>query len=210
MAVTTTSLFVPFPKLARWSREVVITEKIDGTNAAVVWVEDADLPDYPALAKVGSLNLYCQSRTRLIAPADDNFGFARWAVDHAEELAGLGAGRHFGEWWGPGIQREYGMATRRFSLFNVARWHQVGDAPFLSGDKSSNPAPGCCHVVPVLGRGVMDDVAPLVERYLSKLALLGSVASPGFMRPEGIVVYHTAAGVAFKKTFEHDKKGKGE
>lgn len=32
--------FQPFPKIARWSREVIITEKIDGTNASVIVSDD--------------------------------------------------------------------------------------------------------------------------------------------------------------------------
>jgi hypothetical protein len=36
----------------------------------------------------------------------------------------------------------------------------------------------------------------------------GSRAAPGFMHPEGIVVYHVAGNVAFKKTFEKDQTGK--
>lgn len=37
----------------------------------------------------------------------------------------------------------------------------------------------------------------------------GSVAAPGFMKPEGIVVFHVAAGVSFKKTLEKDDQPKG-
>ncbi|MCJ7726507.1 MAG: hypothetical protein MUP76_09000, partial [Acidimicrobiia bacterium] len=48
--------------------------------------------------------------SRWITPEVDNYGFARWVKDHEEELrTGLGAGLHFGEWWGQGIQRRYGQ-----------------------------------------------------------------------------------------------------
>src|SRR5690606_40023600 len=64
-----------------------------------------------------------QSRKRLITPTADNFGFARWAFERAEILApSLGEGLHYGEWWGKGIQRGYGMDTRVFSLFDTSRW----------------------------------------------------------------------------------------
>jgi hypothetical protein len=36
----------------------------------------------------------------------------------------------------------------------------------------------------------------------------GSYAMPGFMNPEGIVIFHVAANTGFKKTFEKDN-GKG-
>ena len=40
------------------------------------------------------------------------------------------------------------------------------------------------------------------------LKLNGSYASPGFMSPEGIVIYHTQANFLFKKTFTKDAEGK--
>lgn len=173
--------FVPFPKIARLSREIVVTEKIDGTNAQI-YVND-DMTDFVA-----------GSRTRWITPKDDNFGFARWAQEHKEELLKLGPGSHFGEWWGAGIQRRYGIAEKRWSLFNVHRW--------------SDPVtrPTCCHVVPVLWRGNFDEFHADVE--LSSLQTTGSIAALGFMKPEGIVIFHTAGGYLFKKTIEKDAEPK--
>lgn len=175
--------FSPFPKIARLSREVVVTEKIDGTNAQV-YVND-DMTD-----------LVAGSRSRWITPEDDNFGFARWVQEHKEELLKLGPGAHFGEWWGAGIQRRYGLNEKRWSLFNVHRW----------GDPASRPP--CCHVVPVLWRGVFDDFDP--DQCLRDLAINGSSAAPGFMKPEGIVIFHTAGGYLFKKTIEKDSEPKGK
>lgn len=194
--------FQEFPKMARYSREVIVSEKIDGTNAAVV-IEDALLLDGPhkigmpanAIAQVGNLNVYAQSRTRFITPENDNAGFARWVVEHAEELArGLGAGRHFGEWFGSGIQRNYGLKEKRFALFNVSRWD----------DPEARPA--CCHVVPTLWRGNFSDLN--ADFHLTCLAISGSRAVPGFTKPEGIVVFHVAAGIGFKKTIKKDEMPK--
>lgn len=173
--------FVPFPKIGRLSRNVIVTEKIDGTNAQVVVENDGTV-------RAGS-------RTRWIAPEDDNYGFAAWVRDHAVELRALGVGRHFGEWWGRDIQRNYGLTERRFSLFNVGRW----------GDPAGRPA--CCHAVPVLGRYTFD--TGQIDRIMADLAMTGSHAAPGFMKPEGIVVFHTQTGTLFKKTFEKDDAGKG-
>lgn len=72
--------FLEFPKLARLSRECIITEKIDGINAQILISED------------GSMMM--GSRTRWITPEQDNHGFARWAMEHREELLQLGPGRH--------------------------------------------------------------------------------------------------------------------
>lgn len=171
-------IFQGFPKIARYSRPVIVTEKIDGTNAQIFITED--------------LQVLAGSRTRWITPENDNFGFARWVREHEAELRALGPGRHFGEWWGQGIQRAYGLKEKRFSLFNVERW---------GADR-----PACCRVVPELWRGEMAMLS--VEAIMMTLAECGSAAAPGFMRPEGIVIYHTHGNLAFKKTFEKDEAGK--
>lgn len=43
---------------------------------------------------------------------------------------------------------------------------------------------------------------------LADLAAYGSVASPGFMNPEGVVIYHAAANTYFKKTIKNDETPK--
>lgn len=172
------SEFSEFPKMARLSRRIIVSEKIDGTNAQVFIDEDGTM-------KFGS-------RSRWITPEDDNYGFAAWAHHNREELLKLGAGRHFGEWWGKGIQRNYSMTERRFSLFNAERW--------------GTDRPACCHVVPVLFDGLFDTNP--IRGVLAKLEKEGSVAAPGFMKPEGIVVFHVAANLGFKKTLEKDEMSK--
>ena len=192
--------FTPFPKVPRLSRECIVTEKIDGTSGCICITEDG-------VMHVGS-------RSRWITPEDDNYGFARWARDNESELLKLGPGRHFGEWWGQGIQRKYGMTEKRWSLFNVARWCLHGTEPqrIISADprieKYQEVLPPCCHLVPVMYRGPFN--TSTIEWYLYLLRKNGSLASPGFMRPEGIVCYHIAAGVAFKKTVENDASPKGD
>jgi len=173
--------FPEFDKIARLSRNCVVTEKIDGTNASIFIGDTGEF-------LVGS-------RTRWITPDDDNYGFARWAHLHKEELLTLGPGQHFGEWWGNGIQRKYGLAEKRFSLFNTARWT----------DAAVRPA--CCHVVPVLYQGIFN--TSIIETSLESLAQFGSIAVPGWTKPEGIVIYHEAARVYFKKTIEKDEQPKG-
>ena len=48
----------------------------------------------------------------------------------------------------------------------------------------------------------------MVFEILEDLRSGGSVAAPGFMRPEGVVVFHTANGTLFKKTIEKDEAPK--
>lgn len=175
--------FTPFPKIARFSRDVIVTEKLDGSNSAVVIHEDG--------------RIFAQSRNRIITPDADNYGFAKWVKRNEKDLALLGPGVHFGEWWGNGIQRKYGQTEKRFSLFNVTRWGWHGQE-----------RPACCDVVPTLWQGSMIDLN--VREIMENLSLDGSHAAPGFMRPEGIVVFHSASRSMFKVTCDKDDEYKGQ
>lgn len=141
--------FVGFPKIPRLKRHIFVTEKIDGTNAQVVVLEDGRV-------LAGSRN--------------------RWIR------------------WGPGIQRGYGIPAKRFSLFNATRWTDA-------------VRPACCSVVPSMYVGPQSEEA--VVECLRKLREEGSLAAPGFMKPEGIVVYHSAGGHYYKVTLENDDQPKG-
>lgn len=208
--------FESFPKIPRLNRDIVITEKIDGTNAAVLIEEieghlvlDAEDLDLRGWLTIDGRHyaVQAQSRKRLITPESDNFGFARWVRENAEELVRLmGPGRHFGEWWGQGIQRGYGQVGKIFSLFNPT--FRFGD-PATSGP-GGTPS-GLLHneirTVPVLYEGPFDQGA--IGRAVDRLSWYGSEAAPGFMNPEGVIVYHTAAGSLFKVTCQNDEKPKG-
>lgn len=148
--------FKAWPKIPRWENSNwIITEKIDGTNACVVIDNEG--------------NIAAQSRTRLITPQEDNFGFAAWVEDNKNDLLKLGKGYHYGEWWGMGIQRGYNQSERIFSLF--ATWREGADLP------------DCCRTVPVLGK--------ILEEALTDLTLNGSRAAPGWGRPEGLIITNT-------------------
>lgn len=185
--------FKSFQKIARLSRDMVITEKLDGTNAQIL---------------INDHGTYVGSRNRWILPNDDNYGFAAWVADHLEELQQLGPGHHFGEWWGKGINRGYGLSEKRFSLFNTRRWHAYGDTPktYPTQDPristTTTELPQCCHLVPILYEGVFD--TNYVNSTLTLLGAIGSKAAPGFDDPEGVVVFHVAANMLFKKTFKND------
>lgn len=174
--------FQAFGKIPRLNREVIVTEKIDGTNACVYISDDLE-------------TVAAGSRSRWITPEADNFGFARWVSERVDELRKLGPGLHFGEWWGAGIQRRYGLTEKRFSLFNVTRW-------------ANAERPVCVGVVPELARGL--DIRAATEEALAILRAEGSRAAPGFMKPEGVVVYHTASGQLFKATLDGDESPKGQ
>jgi hypothetical protein len=67
--------------------------------------------------------------------------------------------------------------------------------------------PECCGLVPVLYQGHFFMFE--VDQALFILDKEGSKAAPGFMNPEGVVVYHTAGNLSFKKTIEKDEQPKG-
>lgn len=175
--------FVPFPKIPRWSTShIIVTEKIDGTNAQIVINDDCT-------------EIKAGSRTRWITPDDDNFGFAGWVERNKEALLRLGKGQHFGEWWGNGIQRTYGLKEKRFSLFNTLRWA----APEQQERLQDIPV----SVVPILYQGIYD--TGMVEECLKSLDICGSYAAKGFMNPEGVVIYIPGSRSLFKKTLGGDE-----
>ncbi len=195
--------FEGFPKIARFSRDVIITEKIDGTNAQIYIGEDGEF--------------LTGSRNRWITPDSDNAGFSRWAHEHKDELMQLGPGRHFGEWWGSGIQRGYGLKNgdKRFSLFNVGRWCLHDQAPLTTPTEDprvtrvQDVLPPCVGLVPILWRGSMDNIGTGVALALMLLVSAGSAAAPGYTNPEGIVIFHEASRTCFKKTIKNDDTRKG-
>lgn len=207
--------FVEFRKIPRLSRDVIITEKIDGSNGQIYIVKEEELTsiddyffieDY-CLARKDNLLMFAGSRNRWlkIGKQSDNHGFASWVKEHGAELVMLGEGRHFGEWYGKGIQRGYGLEEKRFALFNVSKWQNRG---LRLVDDKQKYAPVPCEVVPILYHG--DFNTHDIEFVMDKLRTEGSVAVPGYMNPEGICCYHTASGQYFKKYILNDEKHKGE
>lgn len=125
--------FRSFGKIPRLTREMIITEKINGTNGIIAIGDNGEF-------QVGSRHKWFTDENGVIQ--SDNAGFAQWAVKNRDCLMLLGAGVHYGEWWGKGIQCGYGLSDKRFSLFNVSRWSNDNDRPV------------CCGVVPTLYVGL--------------------------------------------------------
>lgn len=165
--------FKPWPKVTRLNNaRVVVTEKIDGTNACVI-IDEGKV--------VGA-----QSRKRLITPDQDNMGFADWVARNEECLEQLGDGYHFGEWAGPGVQKNrHNLPYKTFFLFNTRRW--------------AEEKPNCCSVVPVLYEGVYYD--ELREEMLQHLIETREY------EPEGIVMYFPQTDHMWKYTLEN-REGK--
>lgn len=207
-------MFNRYPSLSRFSQGWTITEKIDGTNSQIVIdrlasaddgvyrdqavaVLDRPLGEGEEDNPYNNLYVFAGSRNRLITPESDNMGFARWVRDNAAVLADtLGEGRHYGEWWGQGIQRGYGLREKRFSLFNAIRWQNVA-------------LPDGVYTVPAFVlNGYLDNPGESALVAMNRLKEEGSLAAPGYDNPEGIVMYHRASDTGFKKTFDYDEAGK--
>lgn len=181
---------------------VTVTEKIDGTNACVVFEEDG--------------YMYVQSRNRIITPAADNQGFARWAYRHQKDLFHiLGPGRHFGEWWGKGIGRKYDMQHNVFSVFNNGRFYKT-----LPGDPLDSMA------TRTLDTGIFDQVSavphifsgeynsPEMNAAIAELANGNSLAARQYNieypDPEGVCFYFREFDKVAKLVFANPGKHKWE
>lgn len=203
--------FSEFRKIPRFSRQAVISEKIDGTNASVLIAPiNKELQCDKMLAyfygpDASTWGVWVGSRTRWITIHDDNFGFANWVKANLEDVKKLGPGLHFGEWYGRGIQRNYGLKDRKWALFNSAMY-------IKKEEDRTHPnqvvLPACIDIVPVLMKCGFDVINHGVEECISDLRQNGSRAVPGFMKPEGIVIYHEAGNLLFKKTIEKDESPK--
>lgn len=180
--------FMHYPKIPRAANvKCTFTEKIDGTNAQLYIG-----PDGAFMAG---------SRNRWIANTgnerDDNFGFARWADENRELLKRLGPGRHFGEWWGAGIGRRYGLNERRFWLFDRSYW--TPEELAVRGLDAIGV--GC---VPILATCAIDSLAGTMAYVENQLRTHGSTAVPGWTQPEGYVV-ELPGGLNFKVTDNGNK-----
>ncbi|MER7922160.1 RNA ligase family protein [Streptomyces sp. NPDC096057] len=215
--------FIEWPKTKRLFRNIVVTEKLDGTNSAIHITAVPEEPPGEIVVYPGEwvsvvvdgtrYVLSAQSRNRMITPGKttDNYGFAGWVYDNAADLVRiLGEGLHYGEWWGHGIQRGYGLDGKIFSLFNTERWFKTGEDGLdsMATRAELSALAGQIRSVPVLYRGTFDQDP--IEAALCRLRDHGSMAAPGFMNPEGVCVYHSQSRNVFKVTLDNNDAGKWE
>lgn len=170
--------FNPWPKIPRGQHESVTdTEKMDGTNSCII-IKDGKITGI-------------QSRKRFISPGkeSDNFGFAGWVHENAEQLIELGDGEHFGEWCGGKIQNNpHKLEEKTFFLFNTFRWGE------------HNPPPSCCSVVEVLSQGEKTDSC--IEEAMK---LIHDRAKGTDVEPEGVIVYYHTTRRNEKYTFKSQR-----
>ncbi len=143
--------FQKWPEIPSFEDEkYFITEKIDGIRGCIVVTAD--------------YGVFARDKSGIITVANDNFGFAQWVKNNLPELLKLGAGCHYGEWWGFGIKRGYGLLERRFSLFSW--WLPI--------------TLKCCHKVPLLPTEDIEEAKKILRR--------GSLLTGGNQTAEGMVI----------------------
>ena len=218
--------FREWPKTPRLNRDMVLTEKIDGTNSAVIVIRDDQKASSTfdgtvggegkyvyVQTKVGNFIVAAQSRKRLIQPGkqSDNAGFAAWVRENARELAEtLGEGWHFGEWYGQGIQgNPYKVNGKRFALFNVVRYGEIDfrEWPTQVEVGSLRELMPQVHLVPRLYEGPFSQHQ--VMWTVDMLRRCGSQVSCDGSKAEGVIVFHKAAGHVYKVLCENDELPKG-
>jgi hypothetical protein len=166
--------FRPWPKIGRpKTNRITISEKMDGTNACII-IQDGLIKGV-------------QSRNRLITPENDNAGFANYVQTNRETLITLGDGYHYGEWCGPGIQKNpHNLEQKTLYLFNTFRPVET--------------LPVGVKMVQILYEG------PHSEEEINKAytELWESALREGYT-PEGIIVYSHAIRTHFKYTYANQE-----
>jgi hypothetical protein len=217
-------MFEPYPKIARLAGATMsVTEKIDGTNGLIVVAqenprhpEDTDLrvtcigsrkraiePDIPRMVD------HDTGRTIQKRECRDNYGFAAWVRANESALVEfLGEGYHYGEWAGPGIQKNpLGLDERTFFLFHWHRHPPEKFEAFRTGDGLG--VPDQLATVPVLVEKApfsLKHIAVALEAVLHRSYV--DAASLGQAEPipgEGLII--SAFGTKLKLTADNRPKG---
>lgn len=180
---------------------VVVTEKIDGTNACIVFEPDG--------------TMYVQSRNRIITPFADNQGFAKWAARNEKDLLHvLGVGRHYGEWWGKGIGRKYDMNHNVFSVFNVGRFYRTEPgaedsmATRAKGTRIFNEISAVPHIF--TGTYGCEQMVTAIRRLEETQSLAAAAYGINGAVPEGVCFYFREFDKVAKLVFAHPGKHKWE
>lgn len=118
--------------------------KLHGTNAGI---------------RIVSQRLFPQSRSRVLTPKEDNYGFAAWVLQHRDYFAELPNGTLYGEWFGQGIQSKVAASRVKGKHFAPFQFR------FPNGTCVNEPQilmpllemPLTCHPLPWLGDAFVVD-----------------------------------------------------
>jgi hypothetical protein len=193
--------FKAYPKTHRIGTEqYTITEKVDGTNG-VVYVHKAKPADF----RVGKDRSYVKAGSRSRWLEDDgskkwdNHGFGEWVMENERALIELPEGFHYGEWYGRGINRNYGLKDRRFMLFDYARYDKLITNNNILGDLIETET--------VLADVVTYDYLSIAIKLNSAcLSVEGSVHVRGFSDPEGLIIRSKLRPAVYKYIIRKDEE----
>lgn len=189
-------LFEKFSKIRRIDGlKMWVTEKINGTNGQILVDDEAVqilcvgsrgrpiLPDVPAARHPVTGRTVRDDAGKPVIPKQvrDNFGFACQVYQDEEWVAeALGPGRHYGEWAGPGIQKNpLDLPTRLFFLFSRSDRYDTDGLVFIDW----------LRLVPELYEGPLDfDQVEMIMDDLLEQGTYVADAGPDARAPEGVVV----------------------
>lgn len=200
------NLISDWPTIPRLTESLIVTEKLDGVFGKI------HISDYPPSTYTSdhTVTKTPDGRAFIVTAATrdfklkhdtDYFGFREWVYAHAQSLAMiLGPGDHFGEWWGGGIRRGYGLpdGDRRFSLFDFNRWSS------MIGQTLEMTEVDEIRVVPIITTLSSFDSSD-IHRLLDLLRRTGSYAEVGYKPAEGVVIYNTDGLPVVKAVLKDDR-----
>ena len=208
-----TANYNSFPSIERLENiYCIISEKIDGTNG---------------LIEINETNVRFGSRNRYISFSDDNAGFANFFRHYEAKLEDVAKDvitkelelngetltscnesyplRIYGEWFGCGIQRGYGLKDKFFMPFSSFYGEKL-----IEYQVPNVITPNIMYT----GKFSMEVVGTCMQQ----LKLNGSGVVKDYKQPEGIVIFFPKYNFRLKETFdgakwkdalpksEHDKK----
>jgi len=196
------SEYPKYPSIERFENIYsIISEKVDGTNG-LIEIEYDD----------GLLAVRFGSRNRWLTLSSDNAGFMNFFAMFAKKIAIVpdilrakavneldnrnkvcsNPIRIYGEWYGKGIQRGYGLDTKYFMPFHTILAEALIEA------NVPNIMPPHIMYTGKFDKQIADDMMNLLRTH-------GSGVTPGYFNPEGIVVYFPTYQFCLKDTFEGAK-----
>ncbi len=172
-----------YPKTQRFEKlTYTLSEKVDGTQATIV------IPTNP------ECSLQAFSKNGPISVNKDNMGFAKFVLENEVELRKLGPGVHSGEFYGHKINRNYGLKTNKFMLFNAARYEKAR----MLQDAGYHCFPTCVEVETIIEDNItVHNISNRIAIRHFELLEYGSFHVRGFMRVEGMII-RDSMGRVFK------------
>ena len=185
----------------------IISEKIDGTNGLI------EIQNKANNSNTGSMIVKFGSRNRYISFSDDNAGFANFFRHYEKKFKNMAKEiiassynedsqtdeiptenyplRIYGEWFGKGIQRGYGLKDKFFMPFST----------FYAEKLIEYQVPNIVKPNIMYTGKFSQEIADTCMQTLTN----GSLIIPEFKRPEGIVIHFPKYNFRLKQTFEGSK-----